>query len=380
MAEGWRRRAADEVVAVPLSDGGSGLLGALHASLGGDLVGLTAPGPLGRPVPATVLVISGGAGLGERAGRTAVIEIGQVTGPHLVADDERGRAALRGTSEGVGHLLRAALSTGAGRVVVGAGLSAVHDGGAGLLRALGLPGARLGGGAAALADVAEDDLAGLREVRAAMAGRDVVVACATEESLVGLHGVGAALVQRASLRPAEAQDADRAVGRFADLVARGPEVRRALPMAGAPATGRRGAAGSRPYTGAGGVGFVLEALGGRLLAGPAVVAGLVGLEHHLDGSALALTGCTTLDAGALHAGVVAAAGAAGLRRGAPVVAIAREVQASRRQLGAVGVVGSYSLVPAPGPFPRTPAAAEPGDEAEVLADRTARVAGTWTRS
>ena len=42
MAEGWRRRAPDDdLVLVPMSDGGPGFVDVLHASLGGELLSVT---------------------------------------------------------------------------------------------------------------------------------------------------------------------------------------------------------------------------------------------------------------------------------------------------------------------------------------------------
>src|SRR5690606_18732840 len=72
---GWRRTAPDTVVHVrPMSDGATGLLDAVHAARGGRLVSLTARGPLGDPVPATLLHVPG------QAGGTVYVEAGQVLG------------------------------------------------------------------------------------------------------------------------------------------------------------------------------------------------------------------------------------------------------------------------------------------------------------
>jgi glycerate kinase len=379
MASGWRRRAADDVRCLPLSDGDEGLIEALHATLGGELVGLTVPGPLGRPTPATILLIPGSPteGTGSRVA-TAVVEAGHAVGPHVAAADERSSAALVGTSDGLGWLLDAALATGAGRIIVGAGIGAVHDAGAGLLHGLGLPARRLAGGAAALAEVSEEDLDGLSDLRARLAGRELLVACATDDPLVGVHGAGAALPRRTGLDAERAQRVDRDVARFAQLVAaQGAPIRRLPLSAGVSASSRPGSAARTGV--AGGSGVVLEALGARLVDGATLVAGLIGLDEHLDESALAVTACTVLDEEAVHSGVVAAAGAAGLRRGAPVVALAREVTVSRRELAGVGVVGCYALVPAPGPFSVRPPGDDGGDEGARLEARTARLAVTWSR-
>ncbi len=386
MASGWHARATDEVMCLPLSDGSRDLVDVVAASLGGELVSVTIPDPLGREVPGTVLHVPGGTGgLGRLGSGTAVVETGQAIGGQLLSREERCVAATTGTSEGVGHLLRAALETGADRIVVGVGPGCVHDGGAGLLRAFGLDGPPLGRGAAALAAVRAADLAGLAGLRAELAGLDLVVACSTDEPLVGLHGAGAGLVGRAGLEPGQAQDVDRAVGRFAEVLGTVTPRRRLLPLLAGPDGGAEGAsrarAATRPYSGAGGgVALTLEALGGRLLDGGGAVADLVGLSALVGRADLVVTGCERLDADAVHSGVVATVSAVALRQGIPVVVVAREVEASRRELARVGIVGSYALRTRPGPFSAA-SDLEP-DGASALVDRlaamSARVARTWS--
>ena len=52
MARGWARRApGDELVQVPMSDGGPGFVDVLHTALGGDLHAVTVTGPYGEPDP-----------------------------------------------------------------------------------------------------------------------------------------------------------------------------------------------------------------------------------------------------------------------------------------------------------------------------------------
>ncbi|MET0741470.1 MAG: glycerate kinase, partial [Candidatus Nanopelagicales bacterium] len=127
IATGWSRHApADELMLVPLSDGGPGFVDILYSALGGSLRLSTVPGPLGEPTPATWLLVDG----------TAYIEAAQACGLGLVPPRER--RPLDSTTRGVGELLRAALDGGATRVVVGVGGTASTDGGAGLIEALGM--------------------------------------------------------------------------------------------------------------------------------------------------------------------------------------------------------------------------------------------------
>ena len=117
IATGWRRHAPDdELELVPMADGGPGFVDVLHASLGGELLAVTVRGPYAETVPGTVLVHDG----------TAYIESAQACGLHLTPEAER--HAEDATTYGVGELARAAVESGATRVVVGLGGSATNDG------------------------------------------------------------------------------------------------------------------------------------------------------------------------------------------------------------------------------------------------------------
>ena len=116
----------DTAEVVPLSDGGPGFVEVLSASLDGQVHGVVVSDPMGRPVPATVLI----------PGTTAYLESAQAAGLHLLAPAERD--PTRTTTFGVGELIRAALDLGARRIVVGLGGSGTNDAGAGLLAALGV--------------------------------------------------------------------------------------------------------------------------------------------------------------------------------------------------------------------------------------------------
>src|SRR4051794_26877411 len=117
MAAGWRDAApADGVNPGPLSDGGPGVVSALHRSDGGQLVPVTVTGPLGGHQPAAVLLADDG--------RTAYVEAAEACGLHLLPAAERD--PTRTTSYGVGELVQAAVDSGARRVVVGLGGTATN--------------------------------------------------------------------------------------------------------------------------------------------------------------------------------------------------------------------------------------------------------------
>lgn len=113
------------VAALPVSDGGDGLLDAVvPRERRRDLVTVT--GPLGAPVEAELGWLGDGA---------AIIESAAACGLRLVP--KRQRAPLVSTTRGVGELVLAATRLGAQRVYVGLGGSATVDGGTGMARGLG---------------------------------------------------------------------------------------------------------------------------------------------------------------------------------------------------------------------------------------------------
>ena len=123
--------------ALPVADGGDGTMEALLLALGGETAGAEVSDPLGRPVKAGFALLEDG--------DTALVEMAQASGLHLVGEEERDAEAA--STRGTGELILAAIEAGAGEVLVAVGGSATTDGGAGAIEAIeeagGLGGARL---------------------------------------------------------------------------------------------------------------------------------------------------------------------------------------------------------------------------------------------
>lgn len=113
------RDAGWTVSALPISDGGEGLL----ECFGGANRFTQVAGPLGDTVTAGWLLDD----------RVAVVEMAAASGIALVGDRNDPLAA---TTTGTGQLIRAALDAGARMVIVGAGGSATTDGGWGAVQVL----------------------------------------------------------------------------------------------------------------------------------------------------------------------------------------------------------------------------------------------------
>jgi glycerate 2-kinase len=348
VAAGWRSAApADDVVLLPLSDGGPGFVDVLAAARpGAERRTAVVEDPLARRVTATWLL----------DGRTAWVESAAACGLHLLAAGERD--PRRTTTHGVGQLVRAALDAGVERVVVGLGGSATNDGGAGLLAALGLQrldaaGERLPPGGAALA--ALDRLDG--EVDARLAGVDLVAATDVDAPLLGLFGASAVFGPQKGASRDDVLALDAALTRWADVLEPRTRPVRDLPGAGA----------------AGGLGAALLAVGARRESGLDLVAVRTGLADAVARADLVVTGEGTFDLTSLRGKVVGGVCRLAAEAAVPCVVVAGRVEVGRREAAAAGVESEHSLADAVG---LEQAMARP---AEALAGVAARLARQWSR-
>jgi len=357
MAAGWRRvRADDEVVVVPLSDGGPGFLDALP----GTTVTTLVEDPLGRPSLASFVL----------DGTTAYVESAQAAGLHLLDPSDRDPRVT--STYGVGQLVLAASEAGAERVVVGLGGSATNDGGAGLLAALGLraedasgrdlpPGGLALGQAVRLTGTplvgAGDGSARRRSVTTPDTSQEVALVVATDvdSPLTGPQGASRVFGPQKGATAEQVEALDASLERWADLVEAHLRVRvRELPGAGA----------------AGGLGFALLALGASRVRGFDVVAAATGLSDLVATADLVLTGEGSLDGPSVQGKVVGSVASLAQEHGVPCVAIAGRVLLGRREAGAAGLAETWSLVDHAGERALAEAAA-------VVSEVAERVARAW---
>jgi glycerate kinase len=236
----------DEVVELPLADGGEGTLDTLLAARGGSRRVARVTGPLGEPVEAEWGVLTGG---------LAIVEMARASGLGLVAGHND---PLRASTRGTGELIAAVRAQGFNRVLVAVGGSATTDGGLAAVEALGW----------------------------SLQGMKVTVACDVETAFAAAAEVygpqkGASAAQISLLTRRLKLLADQYRSRTGVDVAQ-------LTGAGA----------------AGGLAGGLAAIGAELAPGFDVVAEAVGLEAALEGADLALTGEGRLDSSSLAGKVV----------------------------------------------------------------------------
>jgi glycerate kinase len=255
-----------EVVEVPVADGGDGTVEALVTANHGEYRAAQVEGPLGDPVTATYGQIATG----------AVVELAAASGLTLIPPDRRD--PRRTSTFGFGQLLLAARDRDTGRFIVGIGGSATNDGGAGMAQALGYrlldaAGRDLPRGGAALARLERIDAAGFEPW---VPKGQVEVACDVTNPLTGPLGASAVYGPQKGADRAAVKELDAALARLAEVIERDLG-KRVADMPGA------GAAGG---TGAGLVAF----LDASLIPGAPLVVEAAGLDAHLAGADLVITG------------------------------------------------------------------------------------------
>jgi glycerate kinase len=362
MAAGWRRSAPDDLLTLmPLSDGGPGFLDVLTPALDGRTVAVTVADPLGREVPAAVLLHD------EEGRRTAYLETAQAAGLHLLAADERDPAIT--SSLGVGQLIEAALLEDANRIVLGLGGSGTNDGGAGMLAALGAGDpARLAVGGAALEELPDDALAGLPKVRERLENVDILIASDVDAPLLGFQGASAVYSPQKGATPEGSQQLERALARLREVV------ELTVPPATDLLTGAPMRVDRIPGAGAaGGLGYGLLLVGGHRVSGVELVLDAVGFRQVAGAADLVLTGEGTFDWQSLQGKVVAGVASAALEVATPTVVLAGQVLVGRREAMSLGVSGSYAVADRPDDVVLAHA-----DPVGTLTARAARVAATWS--
>ncbi|MBU6347893.1 MAG: glycerate kinase, partial [Actinomycetales bacterium] len=179
MRAGWlSTRPGDDVVSLPVSDGGPGFLAAMCNAFGANRIPVIVCDPLGRPTPAEFALLD----------EQAWIESALACGLQLLEPSEfdPGKA----TSYGVGQLISAAIEAGAKQITVGVGGTACNDAGAGMWAALGATseGADLSQGGLALRLVTGIDLT---PALAKVKDVEIILATDVDNPLLGGRGATA---------------------------------------------------------------------------------------------------------------------------------------------------------------------------------------------
>ena len=165
-----------EVVRLPLSDGGEGFTECMVDALGGVFRTVRVHDPLGRPVDARYGLV--------KEGRTAVIETAAAGGLTLLERFELD--PWNASSFGIGEMISDAVNQHVEEIWIGLGGTAVMDGGAGLLDAVGAMPSSIGIHAFFDADVPLTGPQGAAYVFGPQKGADAEMVIRLDERFKGL--------------------------------------------------------------------------------------------------------------------------------------------------------------------------------------------------
>ena len=245
-----------EVEKLPMADGGDGSLAILEEAFRGRVsrVEVETFDALMRPLRAPML----------RCGETFFIELAQVCGLSQIEIPLRNPEKT--TTFGLGVMIRKAVESGAGRIVLGIGGSATNDGGSGMMC---LEKGR---------DVNEEDLRWIDEhIRGKV---EVLVACDVRNPLLGIDGATMVFGPQKGADPAMLERLERRMEDLAERLGYDP----LLPGGGA----------------AGGVGAALQArYGAKLVPGWELFGKIVSLEERIAAADAVVTGEGRFDAQSL---------------------------------------------------------------------------------
>lgn len=294
-----------EVITMPMSDGGPGLVDVLVASRRGFAVEAPCVDPLMRPTRAE---------FGILPGDVAVIEMAAASGLVLLLPTERD--PLVATTRGTGDLIRAALDEGVSEIILGVGGSATVDGGAGAVQALGVrlldaDGVELAPGGGPLAYLDRVDASGIDP---RLTTSRLRIACDVKNPLTGPEGAAPVFGPQKGASSDDVAVLEAALAHFAAVLHRetGVDVA-AMPGSGA----------------AGGLPAALVALvGATIEPGFDLVAGVVGLESAVAESDVVITGEGRLDGQTRYGKTAAGVARLARQQGKPVGAVVGHVDGS----------------------------------------------------
>ena len=258
---------------IPMADGGEGTVEALVSITNGRIITVQVHDPLMRQVK-SFFGISGD-------GKTAFIEMAAASGMSLLKVEERNPLAT--TSYGTGELISAALNKGCDEIILGIGGSATVDGGTGMAQALGV---EFTDNLRKRIDPVGGNLSNIRHINLSTLDQrikscNISVACDVNNFLTGQHGAAIIYGPQKGADPSAVKVLEENLIHLSGIILNELNMDIRSIHGG-------GAAGGM---GAGTVAF----LGGKLLNGFDLIAGVVKLEKWIQWADLVVTGEGKMD-------------------------------------------------------------------------------------
>lgn len=312
-----------ECIHVPMADGGEGTVQSLVDATNGKLYYEQVTAPLGNKVTATYGI------LGD--GQTAIIEMAEASGLHLVKREKRN--PLITTTYGTGELIKAALDKGVKKILIGLGGSATNDGGAGMLQALGVKfldksGYNIGFGGGELSKINKIDMSSFDK---RINNIEIEVACDVKNYLTGINGASYVFGAQKGATQNMIEELDNNLKYFAQVT------REQLnceidEVEGAGAAGGLGAAL---------VGFC----GGKLKRGIDIVVEYSKLEEKIQGADYVFTGEGSIDSQSKFGKTPVGVSLVAKKHNIPVIAFAGRVGEGIDELYDLGITSVIGILP-----------------------------------
>lgn len=314
-----------DVIEVPLSDGGEGMVENLVMATNGEIKHVLVSDPIGRKVKAYYGVLGNG--------KTAVIEMAQASGLTLLEENERN--PLLASSYGTGEMILHALNQGYRDFIIGLGGSATNDAGTGMLRALGIelldekrqPIADGGGSL--------DQLEMIEMIRwdSRIQESTFTIASDVTNFLCGEHGASAVFGPQKGATSAQVRILDDALFHFAEVIHNYNGIDTRI-IQGGGAAGGMGAAFSAFFN-------------AELKPGIELLMQTIEFNEKLAGVDLIITGEGRLDEQTLSGKVVAGVCKQARGQHIPVIALCGSLSLEADQMDELGILAAYSVVPGP---------------------------------
>jgi glycerate kinase len=297
IGRGWASvRPDDELVLLPMADGGEGTLDAFASAVpGARWMPERVVGPDNSPVDTEWLLLPDG---------TGVVELARASGLTLLDP----LLPFDAHTRGFGQLIAAALLAGATRLVLAIGGSSSTDGGAGALAALGVELLDVAGTQIPLGNRGLAALETVNWSTAYPAPRSVIVLCDVRNPLLGADGAAAVFGPQKGAMPADIVELDANLAHFAGVLGGNPD----FPGAGA----------------AGGTSFGLVAWGADLRSGAEEIAARSGLDAAIGTADLVITGEGRFDLQSAQGKIPAHIAARAAQLGIRVALVAGLIEAS----------------------------------------------------
>lgn len=314
-----------KINAIPISDGGEGLLDSLVIPFGGKIVTVTVLNPLGRNIISEYGIL--------KDGNTAVIEMAKASGLELLKNHEK--APLLTSTYGTGELIKDALNKGCKKLIIGIGGSATNDGGTGIATALGAKflnaeKKELNQGGGCLNTLKSIDFSNFDE---RIKDCEVIVACDVSNPLTGPNGASFVYGEQKGGTLNDLKILDNNLKNYANVIKSTINI----DVDTIPGSGAAGG------TGAGLVAF----LNAKLVNGIELILDALQLDTHIKTADLVITGEGKIDTQTLNGKTIAGIAKMAKNYDVPVIVITGKIGKNIDPIYNIGVSAIHSITNQP---------------------------------